>query len=298
MCTSEAIDSVQAKQFSECMQRGYDSSGQPVPRDIKHAASYIDDELRVTELCVPLDLQKHWTNHLRRTASNISTAVSAGQPAHGKSNEQRHQQYQPRQQRRQQNIGEFHLLPNMSASRSRYCVPGTHRYNGTRMECVKRYEYCPSEQLGALRNGACRLCAGKEAVLSVPRTPTPTGSSAATPVHVPCPVGFRGSVRRTCAVNGWVDEPLVGECTRKRCVPVSVSFDDTGKPITGDAVQHPAHRVALPFAVEGSGLTSVPCPPGYTGNVSAVCAPDAEVWSNFRGRCSGPSGAVATKSAQ
>eukprot|EP01043_Picozoa_sp_COSAG02_P000681 COSAG02_NODE_13_length_57813_cov_14.298276_15_plen_1164_part_00 len=300
LCTSDPDWGYSPELFSDCMERGYSSSGQPVQRDLKHAVMYSDDRTRVNELCVPLDLQKRWRDHWRRTSSNIKTIVSTGTSARSSSQqvEQWHQQYQSQRQREEQHAGKFGLPLKMFASRSRHCVPGAHGYNGTNMECVRRYRYCPSEQLGALRNGVCRLCAGKEAVLSVPRTPMPNTSSDVTVVDVPCPLGFRGSVRRTCAINGWVDESLVGECARKRCVPLSVSFDDTGNPIWNAEAQYSASRTAFPFAVEGSGLTSVPCPTGYTGNISAVCAPDAEVWSSIRGRCSGPSGAVATGSAQ
>jgi hypothetical protein len=36
---------------------------------------------------------------------------------------------------------------------------------------------------------------------------------------------------------------------------------------------------------EGTGLVSVACPKGYRGNVSAVCAPDADQWSDLRNEC-------------
>jgi hypothetical protein len=43
--------------------------------------------------------------------------------------------------------------------------------------------------------------------------------------------------------------------------------------------------VMLASALEGSGRMLVPCPNGYRGNVSAVCAPDAERWSDVRNEC-------------
>ena len=40
-------------------------------------------------------------------------------------------------------------------------------YDGTDMYCAR--VYCPAEELGALRIDACRLCEGKEAIVSIPR---------------------------------------------------------------------------------------------------------------------------------
>jgi len=270
-----------AKAFSACMKQGYSSTGEAFERTLGHAAAFPDDLSRATELCVPLDLQEHWKGHWQHTTSNVSTTVStvakttyggSGQVVPGNNGgvqQQQKQRKQTQKQHAEQDVGQFD--PPSIASRSRHCVPGAHSYNGIQMQCVKQYHYCPAEQLGALRNGVCRLCAGKEAVLSVPRTPTPTTSTDATVVCVPCPAGFRGNVSRTCGINGWVDQPLAGGCVRKRCAPLSVAFDAT--------------KVLLPYRVEGSGPFIVPCPEGYTGNISAVCAPDAEEWSSLQERC-------------
>lgn len=58
-------------------------------------------------------------------------------------------------------------------SRTRHCgsetltagQPG--EYDGTEMHCARLY--CPAETLGMLRLGACRLCEGREAFVSIPR---------------------------------------------------------------------------------------------------------------------------------
>lgn len=256
---------------------------------------FLDDIERTTRLCAPLQLQHHWREYWQ---DEMNQSVR----------EQRRQLWLPQQQvdtegketetekmiegeaaqgvdatlgRVLQGKGSKERSPALS----RHCK-GSGEYTGSAIRCV-RYSHCPAEKVGALRNNACKFCAGKEAVLLVPRTPIPllnshsATSASAVVVHVPCPAGFYGYVNRTCSRDGWVDEaPLQGECTRKRCPALGVRL----APLDTSTTTHNT-TVVLPTAVEGTGRVYASCPKGFAGNVSAVCIPDADRWNDLQVHC-------------
>jgi hypothetical protein len=295
LCSSFKIPAPQypPKSFQRCK-----DAANPKKHSVYHTL-YVDDIERRTRLCVPLQRQQSWREHWQDEVKQpngqqnwrlrlLREQANDEEPNTGTEKIVHRDAAQPSGAVSESSFNGEDKEPSAPArqlGQTRHCKePG--RYTGSTIQCV-RYTHCPSETLGALRNQACRHCAGKEAVLLVPRTSMlisshGSGTPSSVVVAVPCPAGFYGHVNRTCARDGWVDEaPLAGECIRKRClglgVRLAISLDD--RTATHNAT------VLLPSAVEGSGRVFASCPNGYAGNVSAVCAPDADRWSDLQIRC-------------
>ncbi len=264
-----------------------------------------DDVTRTARLCAPVDLQHQWQEHWQDVVNQTNIGQHLWMPHHQADPEEHSTRIDVTSTDMWKTTDgtEVHTLdvvPDTSSqvqgevlqsprAQSRHCK-GHGDYTGSMIRCV-RYTHCPAEKLGALRNRACRHCAGKEAVLLVPRTPMAMLSSAheASPsivvVHVPCPAGFHGHVNRTCGPDGWVEESVLdGECTRKRCLALGVRLQLANSLNTNTAIYNAT--VQLPTAVEGTGRVFASCPTGYAGNVSAACMPDADRWTSLQVHCS------------
>jgi hypothetical protein len=121
---------------------------------------------------------------------------------------------------------------------------------------------------------------------------------ATTTINVTCSKGFEGTIVRECGEHGWVDTGMflpatAGRCVRKHCPILKLN-------LTSDRIDEPEHVarddplrwasrwsviVTLPEAAEGAGRVTVGCPEGYYGTLSAVCAPDADAWSEVALAC-------------
>ena len=164
-----------------------------------------------------------------------------------------------------------------SRSTSKTTIAGPCQYGGMEMHCVR--SHCPAEMLGVLQLGKCQRCGGKEAVVRFPRTPVPSGDNAVTVVAVACPDGYTGSVNRTCAATGWVEDgPVGGECVRKSC-PATV-FTLEGWASTMIPELRRQHEVAVVETMEGTGRVVLRCPDSYRGVLSVDCDAGADAWTN------------------
>jgi len=115
-------------------------------------------------------------------------------------------------------------------------------------------------------------------LIRVPQAPVPTSAGGAAVVTVPCPVGYRGELNRTCTHSGWVeDSPLAGGCARKFC-PATL-FKLEGWTSTMSPAVQTRHQVSVPDTTEGTGRVVLRCPEGYQGQMSVRCGANADAWT-------------------
>eukprot|EP01043_Picozoa_sp_COSAG02_P012684 COSAG02_NODE_493_length_21166_cov_13.181318_13_plen_1358_part_00 len=299
--------------LDHCRHLGYQQDGTPKSDTVGFGGSiaFPDDIDRIVRLCAPLDAQQQWREKWQQqkqvadidmTESN--DAVRLLSPQNAPADEQ------------------INVRISRYCSRRETTAKGSKtEYSGTAMVCIPsgrtqyRFGHCPAEVIGALRNQVCLLCAGKEAQLRVPRTQigiatipqtevidnaTEASMTKVVRVVVPCPAGFTGHVVRSCSNEGWLNEtPLAGPgCVRKRCLAIEVSLNSTYEKTGGSnrvvrsglstVLSHKVHNTStaiLATSLEGTGRVSTPCPAGYRGNISAVCAEDADQWTDLRTQC-------------
>lgn len=202
--------------------------------------------------------------------------------------------------------------------RAQSVLAGSAYYSGTPMRCVERL--CPAETLSLRSIQACHRCEAKDAIVHFPRT-SASSAGRTSSVTLDCPVGFSGSVTRTCQPDGqW--SKTEGACTRLYCRPLQIPTGDVVPARVGeickniplpetqgllddglgdtydfgdiDGIQELANlclgflsdSTVFEAAPEGTGTMVAQCPwPSNAGYMSAVCLPGATEWSNIQGHC-------------